>query len=63
MKKLRHLKVLLPFDPLQDEEDAQGALELMYELKGALCEVTGMSDMTLQPAAGAHGEWTAPYDD
>ena len=45
--------------PLQDESDAQGALELMYDLKNALCEVTGMDDMTLQPAAGAHGEWTA----
>ncbi len=45
--------------PLQKEEDVQGALELMYELKQSLCEVTGMDDMTLQPAAGAHGEWTA----
>ena len=44
--------------PLQDETDAQGALELMYELKTSLCEITGMYDMTLQPAAGAHGEWT-----
>ncbi len=45
--------------PLQSEKDSQGALELMYELKKSLCEITGMKDMTLQPAAGAHGEWTA----
>ncbi len=45
--------------PLQDQEDVQGALELMYGLKRSLCEITGMHDMTLQPAAGAHGEWTA----
>lgn len=30
----------------------------MYELKEMLCEITGMDDMTLQPAAGAHGELT-----
>jgi len=30
----------------------------MYNLKAALCEITGMHDMTLQPAAGAHGEFT-----
>lgn len=46
---------LHPYQPL---ETVQGALELMYELKEALCEITGMDDMTLQPAAGAHGELT-----
>ena len=45
--------------PMQGEDEAQGALELMYRLKTSLCEITGMDDMTLQPAAGAHGEWTA----
>lgn len=44
--------------PLQDIEETQGALELMYNLKNTLCTITGMHDMTLQPAAGAHGEWT-----
>ncbi len=42
--------------PLQDDEDAQGALELMYKLQEALKEVTGMDAMTLQGSAGAHGE-------
>lgn len=44
--------------PLQDEEDSQGALELLYKLQKALCEITGMDAITLQPAAGAHGELT-----
>ncbi|EPY2289036.1 aminomethyl-transferring glycine dehydrogenase subunit GcvPB [Clostridium sporogenes] len=44
--------------PLQDENISQGALELMYDLKGKLCEITGLDDFTLQPAAGAHGEYT-----
>ncbi|HDK7155225.1 TPA: aminomethyl-transferring glycine dehydrogenase subunit GcvPB [Clostridium botulinum] len=44
--------------PLQDENISQGALELMYDLKTKLCEITGLYDFTLQPAAGAHGEYT-----
>jgi len=45
--------------PLQNSEDMQGTLEIMYDLKNELCEITGMHDMSLQPAAGAHGELTA----
>lgn len=45
--------------PLQDEETVQGAMELMYDLQEHLIEITGMDEVTLQPAAGAHGEWTA----
>lgn len=44
--------------PLQDESSVQGALELMYDLQQHLIEITGMDEVTLQPAAGAHGEWT-----
>jgi glycine dehydrogenase subunit 2 len=44
--------------PYQPDDDAQGALELMWELERMLCGVTGMARMSLQPAAGAHGEWT-----
>jgi len=44
--------------PYQPEETVQGALKLMYELDKALCEISGMDKMTLQPAAGAHGELT-----
>ncbi|WP_243290221.1 aminomethyl-transferring glycine dehydrogenase subunit GcvPB [Bacillus sp. FJAT-47783] len=44
--------------PLQDDETVQGAMELMYDLQEHLKEITGMDEVTLQPAAGAHGEWT-----
>ncbi|WP_042345999.1 aminomethyl-transferring glycine dehydrogenase subunit GcvPB [Bacillus massiliigorillae] len=44
--------------PLQEESTVQGALELMYDLQESLKEITGMDEVTLQPAAGAHGEWT-----
>ena len=44
--------------PLQPVEEVQGAMEIMYNLKGALQEITGMDGMTLEPAAGAHGELT-----
>ena len=45
--------------PYQDEDSVQGALELMWRLEQALCKVVGVDRVTLQPAAGAHGEWTA----
>jgi glycine dehydrogenase subunit 2 len=45
--------------PLQDESTVQGALEIIYDLQEHLVEITGMDEVTLQPAAGAHGEWTA----
>ena len=44
--------------PLQSDEDSQGALELMYNLQESLKVLTGMDAVTLQPAAGAHGEFT-----
>ena len=44
--------------PLQSDEDSQGALELMFNLQEALKKITGMDAVTLQPAAGAHGELT-----
>ncbi len=42
--------------PLQDPRRAQGALRLMWELQGALAEISGMPHVSLQPAAGSHGE-------
>ncbi len=44
--------------PCQPAETAQGALRLMWELQGALTEITGMDAVSLAPAAGAHGELT-----
>jgi glycine dehydrogenase subunit 2 len=44
--------------PHQPEQTVQGALDLLWRLERALCEVTGMARATFQPAAGASGELT-----
>ena len=44
--------------PYQPVETSQGSLELMYNISKMLCEITGMDEVTLQPSAGAHGEYT-----
>ncbi len=44
--------------PYQPDETVQGCLQLMYELESYLAEIAGMDAVTLQPAAGAHGELT-----
>jgi glycine dehydrogenase subunit 2 len=44
--------------PYQPEEVSQGAMEVTAALERALAEITGMDAVTLQPAAGAHGEFT-----
>ncbi|MEO2151734.1 MAG: aminomethyl-transferring glycine dehydrogenase subunit GcvPB, partial [Thermococcus sp.] len=44
--------------PYQDEGTVQGALRIMWELEQWLKEITGMDRFTLQPAAGANGEFT-----
>jgi len=44
--------------PYQPQDSVQGSLELMYLMDGMLSEITGMERVTLQPAAGAHGEMT-----
>lgn len=44
--------------PLQPIDTVQGSLALMYELQELLKEITGMGAVSLQPAAGAHGELT-----
>jgi glycine dehydrogenase subunit 2 len=42
--------------PLQDDEYAQGALDLMFRLQGQLSEIAGLPHVSLQPSAGSHGE-------
>ncbi len=42
--------------PMQDEQSAQGALTILYELEQMLCEISGMAAISLQPVAGAQGE-------
>src|SRR5216110_886453 len=44
--------------PYQPEALSQGCMEIMARLEGILAEITGMDAVTLQPAAGAHGELT-----
>ncbi len=43
--------------PFQPEDTVQGALKLMYELQIALSRISGFKYISLQPAAGAHGEF------
>ena len=52
------LKGFTSLHPYQPAKTAQGALELMYNLSESLAEITGMDKVTLQPSAGAHGEFT-----
>ncbi len=58
-EKAARLDGFVHVHPLQDERTVQGCLELMYDLQEHLKEITGMDEVTLQPAAGAHGEWTS----
>jgi glycine dehydrogenase subunit 2 len=44
--------------PYQSEDLSQGCMEVIAALEQALAEITGMDAVTLQPAAGAHGEFT-----
>ncbi len=44
--------------PMQSQEQVQGNLRLLWTLERCLAEITGMDEVTLQPAAGAHGELT-----
>lgn len=55
---LASLEGFTDLHPLMPDEDSQGALQLMYNLQEALKQISGMSAVTLQPAAGAHGELT-----
>lgn len=48
----------LNMHPHLPDEKVQGCLELIYTLNRYLCEITGMDDLSLQPAAGAHAEFT-----
>lgn len=51
-------KLFAELHPYADPGAVQGALELLYNLQNDLAEITGMDAVTLQPAAGAHGELT-----
>lgn len=55
---LANLEGFSNLNPYSADDDCQGALELMFKLQEALKVITGMDAVTLQPAAGAHGELT-----
>lgn len=55
---MAHLPGFLLAHPLQDESTVQGSLRLMYDLQRWLCELNGFTAVSLQPAAGAQGEFT-----
>lgn len=57
-EELARLAGILHLHPLQPVGLVQGALALMWELEQALSAITGLPRVTLQPAAGAHGELT-----
>ncbi len=57
-EKVARINGFADLHPLVASEEAQGALELMYRLQEALAEITGLPGVSLQPAAGAHGELT-----
>ena len=57
-EKVARIEGFANLHPLAPEEDAQGALQLIWELQESLSEITGLPGISLQPAAGAHGEMT-----
>lgn len=57
-EKVARIAGLANLHPLAPVEEAQGALELIYRLQEDLAEITGLPGVSLQPAAGAHGEMT-----
>lgn len=57
-EKVARISGFANLHPLSNEEDAQGALQVIYELQEHLAEITGLPGISLQPAAGAHGEMT-----
>jgi glycine dehydrogenase subunit 2 len=58
-ERLASLPGLAAVHPLQDESSIQGLLQLLYELQETFAEISGLPAVSLQPAAGAHGELAA----
>ncbi len=55
-EKIASIPNFTQLHPLQPESTVQGALQLLWEMQQYLGEIAGMDAVTLQPAAGAHGE-------
>ncbi|CCU79900.1 Glycine dehydrogenase [decarboxylating] (glycine cleavage system P2 protein) [Halanaerobium saccharolyticum subsp. saccharolyticum DSM 6643] len=58
-ERIARIAELSNIHPYQPEEQLQGSLEILYQLKLDLAEISAMDEITLQPASGAHGEFTS----
>lgn len=58
-ERLAGLPGIVDLHPYQNPSDLQGILELLYEMQEMLAEISGLPAISLQPAAGAQGEFTA----
>ena len=60
-ERLASLSGLAGVHPLQDDAASQGMLQILFEMQQILIEISGLPAISLQPAAGAHGELTALF--
>jgi len=58
-ERLASLPGMIDLHPYQDESTLQGMLDLLYRCQQMLAQIAGLPAVSLQPAAGAHGEMTA----
>lgn len=58
-ERLARLPGIADLHPYQSEQESQGMLQMLYEMQQMLGEISGLPAVTLQPAAGAQGEFTA----
>src|SRR4051794_40146841 len=58
-ERLAALPGIADLHPLLPDESAQGMLRLLHSMQNILAEIAGLDAVSLQPAAGAHGELTA----
>jgi glycine dehydrogenase subunit 2 len=58
-ERVARIAGLTNIHPYQPELQVQGSLEILYQLKLDLAEISAMDEITLQPASGAHGEFTS----
>ena len=58
-ERMAHLPGMADLHPLQSDDSCQGMLALLWEMQNILAEIAGLDAVSLQPAAGAHGELTA----
>ncbi|MEC9489466.1 MAG: hypothetical protein UMU04_00830 [Halanaerobiales bacterium] len=58
-ERVARITGLTNIHPYQPEQQLQGSLEILYQLKLDLAEISAMDEITLQPASGAHGEFVS----